>query len=508
MNSKQASVVINGKKYACPAGTNLGGLLSTNGYGNMPCGGHAKCGKCRVNVKGDISPVTEEEYRFLTQSALQEGIRLACRTLVLGDCVVNIDKSGTEQICTDGEMPDLILDPAFEFYGAAVDIGTTTVAARLYDRDGRLVSECSRPNPQSVWGADVITRMEAALAGNAERIAKAIRSAIDEMLSELAAGADISAGKIDGMVITGNTVMLHFLTASDVEPLTHAPFTARRLFGETVTARELALSAIRPETSVYIPPCMAAFVGADTVTALLASDMRKAASTNVLIDIGTNGEMLLWHKEKLYACSTAAGPAFEGAGISMGMSGRSGAVDRVWTEPSRDGVKIIKAHVIGEASPCGICGSGLVDAVACLLETDMLDETGYLEDEPAQIASPVVLTQEDIRMVQLAKSAINAGMRTLLHTAGVTLHDVDTLYIAGGFGSYLNAHNAGRIGLLPEELVPFVRVIGNAALTGAAMLLLSGNLRFACERLSRETKIVELASNPVFAAEYMERMLF
>ena len=213
--------------------------------------------------------------------------------------------------------------------------------------------------------------------------------------------------------------------------------------------------------------------------------------------------MVLWHEGTLYACSTAAGPAFEGAGISMGMGGKTGAIDRVWVQ---DGA--LQAHVIGEAAPIGLCGSGLVDAVAALLDTEILDETGYLEDDPAVIADPVEVTQEDIRAVQLAKSAIHAGMRTLIHTAGLTPDDVATLYIAGGFGSYLNVNSAGKIGLLPEELTNRVTVLGNAALTGAAMLLLCDDLRPACERLARRTKVVELAANPVFVSEYMERMMF
>lgn len=504
MEKKPATVIINGKTYQCGAGQTLGALLSENGYGNMPCGGHGTCGKCRVTVNGAVSPLTEEERRLLPPEMLENGIRLACRTEVLGDCFVTLAAQGKEQVRTDGELPGVEIAPLFLHYGAAVDIGTTTVAARLYDSSGRLLAEESCLNPQSVWGADVISRMEAALAGNAGRIADAIRNTVNTMLSGLAARAGIPAEKIEDVVITGNTVMLHLLTGEDVEPLTHAPFLARRLFGETVTARTLGLEVLSPETSVYLPPCIAAFVGADTVTALLASEMRKTPDTGLLADIGTNGEMVLWHKEKLYACSTAAGPAFEGAGISMGMGGRSGAIDRVWTDETGD----LHAHVIGEVPPAGLCGSGLVDAVACFLETELLDETGYLEDDPVTVAPPVTLTQEDIRKVQLAKSAIHAGMRTLLHSAGLPLEEVCTLYIAGGFGSYLDVRSAGRIGLFPCELVDRVKVLGNAALAGASMLLLSKCLRAECEQLSRGTEIVELASNPVFAEEYMEQMMF
>ena len=504
-------VTLNGEAHDCPVGTTLGELMQGHGHGTMPCGGHGKCGKCRVTVAGDVTPPTEDEKKALTPAELAQGIRLACRTAALGDCTVTSAEQGGGQIVVDGTFPASVrasmqsgeLSPAFAEYGAAVDIGTTTLAARLFDREGRKLAETSRLSPQSAWGADVISRMEAAMAGNASRIAGVTRRAIDAMLEEMAGQAGIEPAHIGAVTITGNTVMLHLLTETDVEPLTHAPFEAKRLFGETLSAAELELTVLGENTPVYLPPCIAAFVGADTVTAVLASDLREHPETALLCDIGTNGEMVLWHENSLYACSTAAGPAFEGAGISMGMGGRTGAVDRVWVTDGE-----VQAHVIGEASPVGICGSGLVDAVAALLDTEALDETGFLEDDPAVILSPVEITQEDIRAVQLAKSAIHAGMRTLIEAGGLSCEEVATLYIAGGFGSYLDVTSAGKIGLLPEELTDRVTVLGNAALTGASMLLLRTDLRAGCETMARETRIVELATNPVFVSEYMERMMF
>ncbi len=506
-SKKTVTVLLNGTPLTCPAGTVLGDLMQAVGHGHMPCGGHGKCGKCRVTVMGEVSDPTEDEKRALFPDELAEGIRLACRVTVLGDCTVTTAEQGRGQIVTHGAFPasmsDKELDPFWSGYGVAIDIGTTTLAARLYGREGKLLSETSRLNPQSAWGADVISRMEAAMAGNGGKIAQITRRALDGMLTELAEAASVETSDIDAVVITGNTVMLHLLTETNVEPLTHAPFAAERLFGEVMTAKELGLTVLAPAAPVYLPPCIAAFIGADTVTATLASDLREIPETALLCDIGTNGEMVLWHENTLYACSIAAGPAFEGAGISMGMSGRVGAIDRVWV---RDGS--IEAHVIGEGDPVGLCGSGLVDAVAALLDTELLDETGYLEDDPVEIAEPVTVIQEDIRAVQLAKSAIHAGMRTLIHTARLDCDDVATLYIAGGFGSYLDVKNAGKIGLLPEELTDRVTVLGNAALTGAAMLLLCEELRAVCEGLAKDTRVVELATNPVFVSEYMERMMF
>ena len=502
------TVTLNGSPVRCAVNTLVGELLSGHEGSSLPCGGHGTCGKCRVKISGDVTPPSEDERRHLSAAELEAGIRLACRTRVLGDCaVITSPAAGKGQIRTDGAFPasmeGAVMEHGWSGYGVAVDIGTTTLAARLYNREGALLAHTSRLNPQSAWGADVISRMEAVLAGQGGKIAQITRRALDGMLTELAAAAGVSPAALDELVITGNTVMLHLLTETDVEPLTHAPFEAKRLFGETLTAAALGLTVPPPEARVYLPPCIAAFVGADTVTAVLASDLTEKAETALLCDIGTNGEMVLWHESALYACSTAAGPAFEGAGISMGMSGRAGAIDHVWVKDGR-----IEAHVIGETTPAGLCGSGLVDAVAALLDTEALDETGYLEDDPAVILPPVEITQEDIRAVQLAKSAIHAGMRTLIHTAGLDRDGVKTLYVAGGFGSYLDVGRAGRIGLLPEELTDRVDVLGNAALTGAAMLLLWASLRPACEALARRTRVVELATNPRFVSEYMERMMF
>ena len=504
MLERTVTVTVNGTAYPAAEGTPIGEILRDRGYGEMPCGGHGKCGKCRVTAKGPLTPPDEAELRHLTPEELGGGVRLACRARVLGDCAVTFAAGPKKaQIRAGGELPPIRLEPAFGRYGAAVDIGTTTLAARLYDREGNLLAEDTRLNPESRWGADVISRMEAAMAGHAGEIAAAIREAVDGMLRTLASEAGTAPDGIDAAVVTGNTVMLHLLTETDVEPMTHAPFDSNRLFGETVTAREAGFPSLRPDAEIYFPPCAAAFVGAEVLTALMASELCRGEGTGILVDIGTNGEMMLWHGGKLYAASTAAGPAFEGAGISMGMGGRAGAVDRVKVE---DGA--LAAHVIGDAEPVGICGSGLVDAVACLLETEALDETGFLEDDPAEIAPPVALTQDDIRQVQLAKSAIHAGMRTMLHAASVDADAVELLDVAGGFGSYLDIGNAIAIGLLPEEFEGRIRVLGNAALAGASMLLLSVGLRAECEFRARSVELVELAANPVFAAEYMERMLF
>ncbi len=468
---------------------------------DMPCGGQGRCGKCKVKATGALSSLSQAEGELLTPEEIAGGIRLACCVRVEGDCTITPSESARSQICLSGNMEPIDLRPRFTVCGAAVDIGTTTLAARLYTPDGVLAAKASAMNPQSSWGADVISRIEASLRGQAVPLAECIRSAVDGLLRQMAGQARIAPESIDGLAVTGNTAMLYLLTGISPESLSHAPFQASHLFGESCPASRLGLHSTAPDAVVYLPRCMSAFVGADITTALLASGLCRGDETRLLVDIGTNGEMALWHRGKLYCCSTAAGPAFEGTGLSMGMRGQDGAVDHV-----RSG--ILEPHVIGDGLPRGICGSGAVDALAGLLEAGGMDETGLLDADPSPIAPPVVLTQKDVRMIQLAKSAVSAGLRTLLDSVGVSCADVAELAVAGGFGSFLNVTNAGRIGLLPEELISKVRVLGNAALSGAAMLLLDCELARSSEDLAQNAEALTLSGSPIFSEYYMEGMLF
>ena len=497
------TVIVNGTKHVAEEGVTLSSVLAPTHSVGMPCGGRKSCGKCKVIATGSLSELSKEELKFLSSDEISGGIRLACCTVVKGDCQVTSILDGDDSISTEGDIPDMALDPVFKKYGVAIDIGTTTLAARLYDTHGRMIADCSEINPQRGFGADVISRIEAALGGAATELAKVIRKMLNSMILGMSQKANISSMDVDSVVITGNTVMLHLLTETSTEPLSHAPFDAQRLFGETVSASELDLNCLEPQTPVYLPICAEAFIGADLTTALLASRITESDRVSLLVDIGTNGEMTLVNGDSLFLCSTAAGPAFEGAGLSMGMGAKTGAITKVRVENGE-----FKVNTIGNASPIGICGSGVVDAVAALLEAEILDETGYLDDDEAIISAPVSISQNDIRMVQLAKSAIHAGMRTLLHYAKIDCEQVDQLCIAGGFGSYLDIVNAGKIGLIPNELVPKVRVLGNAALVGAAMLLLNGGMRTECERILARGKVVILSADPVFNEEYVERMLF
>lgn len=496
-----AAVVVNGITLEVPAGTPLGEIPLLRRMLEMPCSGHGRCGKCRVCAHGALSPLSDTERAHLSPREIAQGIRLACCTRAEGDCSVALEAASSHQIRLDGEIPPIALAPLYSSFGAAIDIGTTTLAASLYGPRGRLLAQASTPNPQSGWGADVISRIEAACKGSAPELAFSIQQGLQALIQDMARDAQIDAAAIDAFVITGNTAMLYLLTQTDADCLSRAPFHAARLFGEVLPAAALGLPC--PRADAYLPRCISAFVGADITTALTASGICSHPDTRMLVDIGTNGEIALWHRGQLSCCSTAAGPAFEGAGLSMGMAGKAGAVDHVRIQDGR-----LCPHTIGGGAPKGLCGSGAVDAIACLLETGQLDESGRLEDAPVCIAPPVHLTQKDIRMVQLAKSAICAGLQTLLQEKGLAGDAVAELAVAGGFGSYLNVASAGRIGLLPEDLVPRVRVVGNAALAGAAMLLLSRDLIPQSEALAASAQTVDLSANPRFIQAYTGGMLF
>lgn len=497
-NEKQACLTINGRAICAEIGTTVSEAI----HGERPCGGHGRCGKCKVKVRGALTPIDEAEAALLSFAELEAGIRLGCRARVLGDCAVELPNgSDGAEIVTEGDLPAFSLNPAFSSYGVAVDIGTTTLAARLYGADGVLLSETACLNPQREWGADVISRVEAALGGKAKELARATREALDEIVRTLTGAAGIESRAVDGLVLTGNTVMLSLLAEADVSPFACAPFAAKRLFGETTTAGALGLASLMPDTHVYLAPCISAFVGADTTCALLATELCKN-KTAMLLDIGTNGEMALWQDGCLTVASTAAGPAFEGVGISAGMRSEAGAIDRVTVERGR-----LSAHVIGEGIPVGICGSGLVDAVAGLLRLEILDETGYLCHAPFPIARPVFLTQEDVRMLQLAKSAICAGVRTLLAERNLTCEDVPVLYVAGGFGKHLDRENAAKIGLLPEGLAVRAGTVGNAALGGACILLLNREAREPAETIAKSAKTIALSASTAFSKAFMAGML-
>lgn len=467
----------------------LSALLAAHDFAlAQPCGGRGACGKCAVLLNGNISSPTTAEVRC--------GARLSCQSVLLGDAEVMLpDHMPMEQIQGGSHAHLSPTHPMDGPYGAAVDVGTTTIALQLFDlRSGCCVGASTMLNPQTSVAADVIGRIDASLHGQSEMLRQQVDAAVSTLLAAACSQSGVLTGNVTSMVVTGNTTMLYLLTGKNPTALSRAPFEADCLFGTETDYLHRRM---------YLPACLHAFVGADTSCALLACSMTTRNETTLLCDIGTNGEMALWHHGKLYVTSTAAGPAFEGAGISCGCSSILGAIDKV------DVVNgTLHCHTIGGRPAVGICGSGLLDAVAALLDTEIMDETGCLEDDVVHLTSAVRLTQADIRAVQLAKAATYAGITSLLAAANCDMEEVQTLYIAGGFGSHLNMRSAVRIGLFPAQLAGRVKIIGNAALDGASLLLTDISLRDAIEVFRKHTVHVRLDGNPDFAEHYVEAMLF
>jgi len=468
----------------------LSRVLDEQGYSlPHPCGGRGRCGKCGVELKGEVSPPNEAEVKA--------GSRLSCQAVLLGDCeAFLLPERKMEQIQLDGQVQPLTLRPMPGRFGVAIDVGTTTLALKVFDlQTGVLIGSAAGPNPQAAVAADVMGRIGAAMDGELTRLQRMIQNTLSSLLQEACRDAGVSEEEVETLIVAGNTAMLYLLTGQDTAPLSHAPFTADRLFDEWVTLLN---------REAYLPPCMDAFVGADISCAVLAGGMCGTDETALLIDAGTNGEIALWKQGALFVCSTAAGPAFEGAGIHMGCGSISGAVDSV----SIGVDSVLNVHTILGAPAIGVCGSGLIDALACFLQQGQIDETGASMKEKLFITPSVYLIPRDIRSAQLAKAAIAAGIRTLLQYAGVGISQVKTLYLAGGFGSRLNVMNAAAIGLIPSELAGRARVIGNAALTGAGMLLLDTENLKEIRRIAGLSRHVALGGNPVFNQAYMEEMLF
>ena len=552
---------------------------------DSPCGGNGTCGKCRVELRRDTewvsvlacqTPVTEDlEVRLPQESgglhiltdgagrriaadplvrwypvsladcrrsrSLWEGFSQALHTAfgiapavpspaVLGELARYLAEETTQvwALLSGETLLALRADPPAPLL-LAFDLGTTTLAGYLLDGvTGETLAVGSDRNPQASFGADVIARIDAARELGPAPLREALLQTLSRMTAEMAARAGRPAEEIVLTVLAGNTCMHHLALGLSPASLGLAPYLP-------VLREPLLLPAagwnlpVHPAGQVAMLPNLAGFVGADTAACLLAGDFVRREELTLLLDIGTNGELVLGNRERRITCSTAAGPAFEGAKIRCGMRGAEGAIDHVHLEDGR-----LVSHVIGEGAARGICGSGLLDAVAALLDGGVLDESGCLL-EPEELSDPrlaacltevdgasavllapapepggepVVLTQKDIRELQLAKGAIAAGIHLLAQAYGAELEDIQTVLIAGAFGNFMRPESACRIGLIPPQLLGKIRPVGNAAGEGACLAALSWAEYARCASLASGTEYLELAQHPGFSTCYMEEMAF
>lgn len=457
---------------------------------DAPCGGQGKCGKCLVQVDGEKV--------------------LACQTKIEKDCVVCSLHGGKKQAkilnnglfrqvsCQPGILPEEVEHPVL----AAVDLGSTTVVTYLMDgKSGKLLSTKSILNPQRQYGADVVMRCSYVLEHGPVPLSSCIRQAIDQLLEEAAKEAGRTREEIVHIVMAGNACMHHLFLEYPVDTLAKAPYVPRVLDAVNRKASDCGIHVWENAFLSWLPN-IGGFVGADTTACMLAAEFDRREELTLMVDIGTNGEMVLGNRDGYTVCSTAAGPAFEGAKITCGMRGSEGAIDHVYLKDGK-----VEYHVIGNGIPSGICGSGLLDAVFCLLQTGWIREDGYMK-EPWYFSPDVYLNQKDIRELQLAKAAIAAGVQLLCRKRGCRISDIQTLLLAGAFGNYLDPESACGIGLLPEILREKIVPVGNAAGAGARLAVLSYDEFHRAERMAKNAEFLELATEPDFMDVYVDEMSY
>ena len=431
------------------------------------CGGIGICGKCRVRCAGGLSPADNEEISQLGDE-INKGIRLACKARVLSDASVYAlqQEASDIEIPSDITVPDGIL---------CVDLGTSNICL-AYSENG-ITRGRSLINPQCIYGSDVISRICAS-----ERELSALKASVDSLLSEF---------KADKRIISGNTVMQYIYCAIDPSPLGRSPYTSDEKFGKWYG-------------NDYMLSCIGAFVGGDVVSGLYYGFEKGIieSGTALYIDIGTNGETVLIHNGQITACAAAAGPCFEGAGIQCGMKASSGAI---YSCSVSDGE--IKCSSLGNCKVKGICGTGLVSIVSCLLDIGQISKTGLLKDTSYSLCDDgsVYLTRQDVRALQSAKAAIRAGIEILCENAGITPDMIQTVYLAGAFGEKLNTLHAVKIGLIPN--VKTVK-LGNASLYGACLLSSDDSHFPKIKALAEKIRYIELSDQERFDEIYLSSIAF
>lgn len=518
-----------GLVYQAKAGmTLLAAMIDAGLTPDAPCGGKGSCGKCRVKILQGPCP----------------GEALACQTEIQSDLVVDtLLGEKQERILTHGAMRAVPLAPyataAFREGGphiaAAFDIGTTTVVGYLL-KDGEQIGASSMMNPQIKFGADVISRanyvLEQGEAGQ-RALSGAVRGALDELIGRLADGAGISRKDIQLVTAVGNTCMHHLFLELKPDTLVVSPYMPRVREASVLDPAQYGLR-VNPRAKLLWFPNIAGFVGGDTVGCLLATDFDHIEELTLMIDIGTNGELVLGDKNRRIACSTAAGPAFEGAKIACGMRGATGAIDHLRFADGR-----LSYTVIGGGKPAGICGSGLMDLVAALLQQGLIEESGRLltpdeapnspcarenahrlariDNQPAFVLAfenesatgkLVYLSQKDVREVQLAKAAIAAGIQLMAEELGKKVEEIQRVCIAGAFGNYMDPASACAIGLIPKGLLQRIVPIGNAAGEGAKLAAISAAEFEHAKSLAQTTEFLELASKPQFQDCFVDGLEF
>lgn len=503
-------------------------LQEKNEYISAPCNGNGICGKCIVRYKSGATEPTKQDREFLSEKQLEQGYRLACQSYPTEEYKVEIPElEETIEVLSqwENQRTEEILKNTAEgtaektenaLYGICIDIGTTTLAALLVNLETE--ADCQTAvsvNHQRAYGSDVLSRISASNGGKKWEIQRCIRQDLQKLIRELLQKEKITEQQIQRIVIAGNTTMCHLLRGFSCETLGVAPFLPVDLSWMEGSAADF-LGMKELDTKVVILPGISAFVGADIMAGIAKMNMHRSEGYHLLLDIGTNGEMVLGNCRHMYVTSTSAGPAFEGGNISCGMAGIPGVISHVFMEETG------KAgfQVIGEADgenkkkqqAIGICGTGMIDLVYELRKHQMIDEHGTYSDlyfdTGYELAGKVKFTQNDIREIQMAKAAIRAGVDILVKKAGIAFDEVDDCYLAGGFGTKIDITKAAGIGLIPKELEVKTIPVGNTVLAGTKEVLLGKISKEELEKIQTMADVINLAEENDFEEMYLSYMDF
>lgn len=502
-------------------------LQEKNEYISAPCNGNGICGKCIVRYKSGATEPTKQDREFLSEKQLEQGYRLACQSYPTEEYKVEIPElEETIEVLSqwENQRTEEILKNTAEgtaektenaLYGICIDIGTTTLAALLVNLETE--ADCQTAvsvNHQRAYGSDVLSRISASNSGKKWEIQRCIRQDLQKLIRELLQKEKITEQQIQRIVIAGNTTMCHLLRGFSCETLGVAPFLPVDLSWMEGSAADF-LGMKELDTKVVILPGISAFVGADIMAGIAKMNMHRSEGYHLLLDIGTNGEMVLGNCRHMYVTSTSAGPAFEGGNISCGMASIPGVISHVFMEETgKAGFQVI-GETDGEnkkQQAIGICGTGMIDLVYELREHQMIDEHGTYSDlyfdTGYELAEKVKFTQNDIRELQMAKAAIRAGVDILVKKAGITFDEVDNCYLAGGFGTKIDIKKAAGIGLIPKELEMKTIPAGNTVLAGTKEVLLSRISKEELEKIQTMADVINLAEENDFEEMYLSYMDF
>ncbi len=504
VKTEESTREIRGRK----ASTLLESLRAENLFITAVCAGRGTCGKCRIQVlEGDVPP-SKEDQKFFSQQEIEAGYRLACRAFPQSDCTIVVEAGEKDDffVLAEGKDEEVSAVDNSTAYGIAVDIGTTTVAMQLVELGtGKIADVYTTINRQRAYGADVISRIEASNKGEKETLQKCIQEILMEGIGRLTKEGQ---AQVKRMVIGGNTTMIHLLMGYSCETLGVYPFTPVNIETIHTTGRGL-LGMTDQDFEIVIYPGISTYVGGDITAGLYALDFQKREKLAVLVDLGTNGEMAIGNKDRIMVTSTAAGPAFEGGNIVCGTGSIPGAICKVEIEDGQT-----KVETIGGASPRGICGTGVIDIVYELLKEELVDETGLMEEPyfeegiPLSEEGEICFYQKDVREIQLAKSAVRAGLETLIARYGATYDEIEAIYVAGGFGYKMDIHKAVGIGLLPADCEEKILAVGNSCLRGAVKYLLEETSGEDTKKLTAISEEINLSNDKKFQEFYMEYMYF